>query len=60
MIKYILVLIFLFSPTAFAEFNKADVDNFIEYMYNKYSYNKSELRSLFDDVKPESRIKKYF
>ena len=40
MIKYILVLIFLFSPTAFAEFNKADVDNFIEYMHNKYSYNK--------------------
>ena len=39
MIKYILVLIFLFSPTAFAEFNKADVDNFIEYMHNKYSYN---------------------
>ena len=60
MIKYILILIFLFSPPAIAEFNKADVNSFIEYMHNEYSYDKSELRSLFNDIKPESRIKKFF
>jgi len=60
MIKYILILTFLFSPPAIAEFNKADVNSFIEYMHNEYSYDKLELRSLFDDIKPESRIKKFF
>ena len=60
MIKYILILTFLFSTPAIAEFNKADVNSFIEYMHSEYSYDKSELRSLFDDIKPESRIKKFF
>tara|TARA_B100001564_G_scaffold309399_1_gene280433 strand:- start:2109 stop:3125 length:1017 start_codon:yes stop_codon:yes gene_type:complete len=60
MIKYIPFVIIFFSHTISAELNDEDVNNFVEYMSNKHSYNKTELNILFDNVKTESRIKKYF
>jgi len=60
MIKYILSILITFSPTVFADLNKRDVNEFVEYMFNEHSYDKAELNILFDNVKPESRIKKYF
>ena len=60
MIKYIPLIIIFFSHTISAELNEEDVNNFVEYMSNEHSYNKAELNMLFDNVKTESRIKKYF
>ena len=60
MIKNILAFIILFSPTALADLNKQEVNNFIEYMFNEYSYDKAELGILFGNVKTESRLKKFF
>ena len=60
MIKNILIFIILISPTVSAELDHQDVKSFVNYMYEEHTYNKKELMSLFDNVRSESRIKKYF
>ena len=60
MMKKIFIIIFLMSNSVMADMDKNMVNNFIEYMHDEHSYNKIELKELFDNVKVESRIKKYF
>ena len=60
MIKYFLIILLSISSTAYSELRNDEVNNFIEFMYKKHTYDKSKLRLLFDDVKTESRIKKFF
>ncbi len=60
MIKNILILIIFMTNTFLAQANEKEIKLFIEYMHNEYSYDKTELQYLFNNVKTEPRIKKYF
>jgi len=59
-IKYLLTCIVFVSTISHADFKQHDVNNFIDFMYDEHSYNKDELRKLFQEIKTEPRIKKYF
>ena len=41
-------------------YKNKEVKEFINFMYAEHQYNKKELESLFNSIKPESRLKKYF
>ena len=61
----IFILIFLFlSPVELYSSNNPyknnEVNNFIISMKNKHNYDEEKLRSLFNQIKPESRLTKFF
>jgi membrane-bound lytic murein transglycosylase B len=59
MIKGLLFFLVL-SNTAMANYDQYEVNDFINFMYTKHSYNKEHLKLLFNEIKAEPRIKKYF
>ena len=59
MIKGLLFFLVL-SNTAMANYDQHEVNDFINFMYTKHSYNKEHLKLLFNEIKAEPRIKKYF
>jgi membrane-bound lytic murein transglycosylase B len=59
MIKGLLFFLVL-SNTAMASYDQYEVNDFINFMYTKHSYNKEHLKLLFNEIKAEPRIKKYF
>ena len=59
MIKGLLIFLVL-SSTAMASYDQYKVNNFIDFMNSKHSYSKENLKILFNEIKAEPRIKKYF
>jgi membrane-bound lytic murein transglycosylase B len=59
MIKKLLLFLVL-SNTAMANYDQHEVNNFIDFMNSKHSYSKEHLKLLFNEIKVEPRIKKYF
>ena len=59
MIKRLLLFLVL-SNTTMASYDQYEVNNFINLMHTKHSYSKEHLKLLFNEIKPELRIKKYF
>ena len=60
--RYIFIfLIFCLSNITHAnDYKKNEVKNFINFMHKEHGYNKQELRTLFNEIKNESRLKKFF
>tara|TARA_B100001057_G_scaffold96514_1_gene93138 strand:- start:2016 stop:3023 length:1008 start_codon:yes stop_codon:yes gene_type:complete len=61
--KYLLFItltIFTTSIFANANYDSSQVNNFINYMYEKYDFEKEELQVLFDEIKEEKKLKKFF
>ena len=56
----ILILIIFMMNTVMVQANEKDIKIFIDYMYSEHAFDKTELQYLFNNVKPEPRIKKYF
>ena len=56
------ILLIILSTSTFANtaYNSNEVNNFINHMYEKYNFNKDELRALFNDIKEEKKLKKFF
>ena len=59
MIKKILLFLVL-SNTVMADYSQNEVEVFISFMHTKHSYSKEHLQELFNEIKIEPRIKKYF
>jgi membrane-bound lytic murein transglycosylase B len=60
---FILVLLFLNPANLYSAKNPYDnveVENFITFMKEKHNYNEKKLRSLFEQITPESRLTKFF
>ena len=60
MIKNLFILIIFMTNPFLAQANEKDIKTFIEHMHDEYSFDKNKLQYLFDNVKAEPRIKKYF
>ena len=62
--KFILFTLLLASiilnANASNSYNTEDVDKFIDYMGKKHDYKKNDLRNLFNDIKEEKKLKKFF
>ncbi len=60
--RYIFIfLMFCLSNITHADnYKNNEVKNFINFMYKEHGYNKQELQSLFNEIKSESRLKKFF
>ena len=60
---FILTLLFLNPANLYSAKNPYDnveVENFITFMKEKHNYNEKKLRSLFEQITPESRLTKFF
>ena len=57
---FIILTIFTTSVFANANYDSNQVDNFINYMYEKYDFEKEELQVLFNEIKEEKKLKKFF
>ena len=57
---FIALTIFTTSIFANANYDSNQVDNFINYMYEKYDFEKEELQVLFNEIKEEKKLKKFF
>ena len=55
-----LLLVLVLSNTAIAGYDEYEVNDFINFMHAKHSYSKEHLKLLFNEIKTEPRIKKYF
>ncbi|MBS83516.1 MAG: lytic murein transglycosylase B [Gammaproteobacteria bacterium] len=63
MLRIIFIFILFLSITlthASSPYDTIEVDEFIDYMHDKHTYDKQKLRNLFKNVKAESRLKKFF
>ena len=62
--KFILFTLLLTSTILNANannsYNTEDVNKFIDYMAKKHDYKKNDLRNLFNDIKEEKKLKKFF
>ncbi len=61
--KYLLTIFLCFLATnisANSSYDSTEVDNFIKYMYEKHNFKKDELRGLFNNIKEEKKLKKFF
>ncbi len=56
------IFLFIFATNVFANnaYKTDEVNDFIEYMSNKYKFEKNELRKLFNEIKEKKKLKKYF
>ena len=64
MIKSLLFIPLLISislnANASNSYDTREVSKFIDYMAKKYDYKKNDLRNLFDNIKEEKKLKKFF
>jgi len=61
--KYFLILFIATTATgvfANTSYKSTEVNNFINYMYEKHNFEKEDLRRLFDQIKEEKKLKKFF
>ena len=62
MIKIIFALMLLVSNNVHSNneyLDNSEVKEFVEYMHEKYNYDKNKLTQLFSEIKPNKKIKKY-
>ena len=52
--------IFITSVSANTYYNSNEVNNFINHMYEKHDFKKDELRGLFNNIKDEKKLKKFY
>jgi len=59
--RILYILIFIFIPQVYADtgYSTNEVQKFINFMYTEHNYDKKILNTLFSEIKPEERIKKY-
>ena len=64
MMKFILIISLLISITLNAiasnSYDTREVSKFIDYMVQKHGYKKNDLRNLFNNIKEEKKLKKFF
>jgi len=64
MMKFILFFSLListiFNANASNSYDTKEVSNFIDYMAKKHNYKKNDLRNLFNQIKEEKKLKKFF
>ena len=48
------------NANASNSYDTREVSKFIDYMAKKYDYKKNDLRNLFDNIKEEKKLKKFF
>jgi membrane-bound lytic murein transglycosylase B len=53
-------MVFLYNVTHADDYKNNKVISFINFMHKEHGYNKNELQSLFNEIKSESRLKKFF
>ena len=60
--KYLLILFLAITTSTFANtsYNSIEVNSFINYMYEKHNFKRNELRELFNQIKEEKKLKKFF
>jgi len=61
--KYSLsIILIIVSTSIFANtnYNSDEVNNFINYMYENHDFKKDELKGLFNEIKEEKKLKKFF
>jgi len=60
--KYLLILFLAITTSTFANtsYNSIEVNSFINYMYEKHNFERNELRELFNQIKEEKKLKKFF
>ena len=60
--RYILIflIVFLYNVAHANDYKNNKVTSFINFMHKEHGYNKNELRLLFNEIKSESRLKKFF
>jgi len=60
--RYIFIFLMFCLPniTHADDYQNNGVKNFINFMHKEHGYNKQELRTLFNEIKSESRLKKFF
>ena len=64
MMKFILFISLLisiiFNANASNSYDTKEVSKFINYMAKKHGYKKNDLKNLFNNIKEEKRLKKFF
>lgn len=60
--KYLLISFLAITTSTFANtsYNSIEVNSFINYMYEKHNFERNELRELFNQIKEEKKLKKFF
>ena len=60
--KYLPILFLAITTSTFANtsYNSIEVNSFINYMYEKHNFERNELRELFNQIKEEKKLKKFF
>tara|TARA_B100001057_G_scaffold500524_1_gene616110 strand:+ start:3008 stop:4012 length:1005 start_codon:yes stop_codon:yes gene_type:complete len=60
--KYLLISFIAITTSTFANtsYNSIEVNSFINYMYEKHNFERNELRELFNQIKEEKKLKKFF
>ena len=58
----LIIFLSILTTISFANttYNSNEVNNFINYMYEKHNFKKDELRELFNEIKEEKKLKKFF
>ena len=64
MMKFVLIISLLISiilnANASNSYDTREVNKFIDYMVQKHGYKKNDLRNLFNNIKEEKKLKKFF
>lgn len=61
--KYVIIFFTIFASlhvTANSSYNTKIVNDFIDEMYDKHSFEKQKLQKLFNQIKEEKKLKKFF
>ena len=60
--KYLLISFLAITTSTFANtsYDSIEVNSFINYMYEKHNFERNELRELFNQIKEEKKLKKFF
>ena len=61
--KYVIIFVVIFSSlniSANSSYNSILVRDFIDEMYEKHNFDKQELQKLFNKIKEEKKLKKFF
>ena len=55
-----LLISIIFNANASNSYKTKEVSEFIDYMAKKHGYKKNDLRNLFNKIKEEKKLKKFF
>ena len=60
MLFFSLLISIIFSANESNSYDTKEVSEFIDYMAKKHGYKKNDLRNLFNEIKEEKKLKKFF